>query len=711
VRWKDPFRKPSYLFALVAGDLKFREDYFITMKGRKITLRIYVEEKDLTKVDFGMASLKKAMRWDEQVYGREYDLDIYMIVAVDDFNMGAMENKGLNIFNTSCVLASPDITTDLGYQRVEEVVAHEYFHNWSGNRVTCRDWFQLSLKEGFTVFRDSEFAADMNSRTVKRVEDVTILRTAQFAEDASPMAHPVQPDSYMEISNFYTMTIYEKGAEVVRMIHTLLGADLFRKGSDLYFSRYDGQAVTIEEFIISMEEVSRRDLKQFRRWYTQAGTPKLSVSDSYNPGTMTYTLTIKQSCPSTPECADKKPFHMPVKMGLLGEAGAFSLRQKGEALDLNKKGTRERILELTEEKHSFIFEDIPEKPVPSLLRGFSAPVKLEYPYSRNDLTFLMMHDEDGFNRWEASQQLGVLVLRELILQYQLGKEFSLDTKLVAAYRKILQTEGLDKAMVALMLNLPSEAYLGEQMEVVDVDAIHHARLFARRRLASELHNELLDIYQYNQDLGIYRPVADAIAQRSIKNTALNYLMLLDSKDIAEICLDQFNKSTNMTDMNAALVAMVNSGAPFLVNPKDKALRLFYRRWSKEPLVVNQWLTIQATCMLPGTFATVQELMKHEAFDIKNPNKVRALIGAFANNNHVNFHAKNGEGYAFLADQVIELNKLNPQIAARLLAPMTKWQRYDTDRQKMIHRELERIAKQTDLSRDVYEVVTKSLAAT
>jgi len=707
-RWKDPFRKPSYLFALVAGSLRFREDYFITMSGRKITLRIYVEEKDITKVDFAMLSLKKAMRWDEQIYGREYDLDIYMIVAVDDFNMGAMENKGLNIFNTSCVLASPDITTDAGYQRVEEVVAHEYFHNWSGNRVTCRDWFQLSLKEGFTVFRDSEFAADMNSRTVKRIEDVVILRSAQFAEDASPMSHPVQPDSYMEISNFYTLTIYEKGAEIVRMLQTLLGTELFRKGCDLYFSSFDGQAVTIEEFITSMEAASGKNLGQFRLWYKQAGTPRVSVSDSYNPSSMTYTLTFKQSCQPALDGTEKKPLHIPIKIGLLGESGALTLRARGEVIDLSKEGDRERILEFTEEKKSFVFEDVPEKPIPSLLRGFSAPVKLEYPYSRSDLMFLMMHDEDGFNRWDACQQLAVLVLRDLILQYQMGKELSLDNKLIAAYRTLLQSDGIDKAMLSLMLSLPSEAYLGEQMEVVDVDAIYHARLFARTRLAKELQNEFRYIYQRNQDLGIYRPSADAIAQRSIRNTALHYLMLLDEKDIAEMCLHQFNKSTNMTDMSSALVAVVNSGAPFLQNAREKALRLFYRRWSKEMLVVNQWLSIQATCHLPGTFLSVKELMKHEAFDIKNPNKVRALIGAFANQNHIHFHAKNGDGYTFLADRVIELNKLNPQIAARLLAPMTKWQRYDAERQALIRQELERIAKEENLSRDVYEVVSKSL---
>jgi aminopeptidase N len=709
VRWKDPFKKPCYLFALVAGDLKFREDYFITMSGRRVVLRIYVEEKDINKVDFAMASLKKAMRWDEQAYGREYDLNIFMIVAVDDFNMGAMENKGLNIFNTSCVLASPDTTADVGYLRVEEVVAHEYFHNWSGNRVTCRDWFQLSLKEGFTVYRDAEFMASMGSRVVKRIEDATLIRTSQFAEDASPMSHPVQPDSYMEISNFYTLTIYEKGAEVVRMLRTLLGAWRFRKGCDHYFSTYDGQAVTIEEFISSMEVVSKRDLRQFRRWYTQAGTPVLTVHDEYDPATMTYTLTFQQSCPATPDGNEKKAFHIPVKIALLGKQEAFVLREQDEVLDLNKEGNRERILEIRETTQSFVFVDIPAKPIPSLLRGFSAPVKLDYHYSNEDLQFLMLKDDDGFNRWEACQQLGLRVLDELIAQYQQGGELQLDDILVEAYRSVLQADGLDKAMVALMLTLPSEAYLGEQMAIVDVDAIHHARQFARKQLALELRTELQSLYQQNQDYGIFRTITEAMAQRSLKNTALAYLMLLEDKEVANTCLDQFNKSTNMTDMNAALVAITNSAAPFLLNARDKALRLFYRRWAKEALVVNQWFAVQASCPLSGALASVRELMKHEAFDMKNPNKVRALVGTFANQNPVNFHARSGEGYRFLAECVLEMDRLNPQIAARLLLPMTKWQRYDAERRQLMVQSLERIAHEEKLSRDVYEVVSKSLA--
>jgi len=715
VKWRDPFKKPSYLFAMVAGSLRYQEDYFITCTGRKITLRIYVEEKDLNKLDHAMNSLKRAMRWDEKTYGREYDLDIYMIVAVDDFNMGAMENKGLNIFNTSCVLASPNTTTDTGYQRVEAVIAHEYFHNWSGNRVTCRDWFQLSLKEGFTVFRDSQYTADMGSAVIKRIEDATLMRTAQFAEDASPMAHPVQPGSYLEISNFYTLTVYEKGAEVVRMLKTILGSDLFRKGCDLYFSRYDGQAVTIEEFVSSMEEVSGRSLRRFRYWYTQAGTPALSVSDSYDLSTMTYRLTFKQSCPATPESHDKEPFHIPVSVALLGEAGPFTLAMENEFLDLQGGNNQERVLEVTKPQQTFTFLNITEKPIPSLLRDFSAPVRVEYPYSRTDLMLMMTRDTDGFNRWNACQQLGILILQDLIKQHQLDKPFDMDNKIISAYRTLLHTEidngtNVDKAMLAHMLVLPSESYMAEQMAVIDVDAIHHARQFARHRLANELQKELLEVYENNIDLGIYRTTHDAIAQRSLKNTALGYLMLLDSKDITNMCLDQYNKSLNMTDVSAALVALINSPAPFVQNARDKALRLFYRRWQQESLVVNQWLSMQASSILPGTFAVVKELMTHEAFNIRNPNKVRALIGVFCNQNAVNFHAKTGEGYQFLAEQVIQLDKINPQIAARLLLPLSKWKRYDDERQKLMRESLENISAQKELSKDVYEVVSKSLAA-
>ena len=704
--WKDPFKKPCYLFALVAGDLKFVEDFFVTLSGRRITLRIYVEEKDLSKCGHAMNALKNAMSWDEKVYGREYDLDIYMIVAVDDFNMGAMENKGLNVFNTSCVLARPEITTDKGFQRVEAVVAHEYFHNWSGNRVTCRDWFQLSLKEGFTVFRDSEFSSDMGSRTVKRVEEVNLLRTVQFAEDAGPMAHPVQPPSYIEISNFYTPTVYEKGAEIVRMLHCLLGAKRFRKGTDLYFERHDGQAVTIEEFVNAMESVSGRNLKQFRRWYTQAGTPIISVRGDYDENSQTFVLTVVQSCPPTPEAQQKHPFHIPLAISLLGEAGSIALHMRGHTNTESDDNTQ-LILEVTENVQQFIFENVIEKPIPSLLRGFSAPVKLDYPYTRKELAFLMSSDSDGFNRWEASQQLGVDILQELTSSILQKQKPQLDPVLIAAFRTLLHETTLDPAMVALMLELPSESYLAAQATIAHTDAIHAAKLFARKTLARELKSEWLEAYQRHQAPGVYRPVAEDIAKRSLKNTALSYLMLLNEKDLVQLCLEQYNNAANMTDSSAALQALINCDADFVAGVRDKALRIFYKRWQHEPLAVNHWLQLQASSYLPGALERVEALLQHEAFDIKNPNKVRAVIGAFTGQNPVHFHAEDGSGYRFLADKVIELDKINPQIAARLLGPLTRWQKMPAQQQEKMREELQRILLSGSLSTDVFEVVSKS----
>jgi len=710
--WHDPFKKPSYLFALVAGDLEHISDSFTTCSGREVMLKIFVEAKDLDKCAHAMTSLKNAMRWDEEVYGREYDLDIFMIVAVDDFNMGAMENKGLNIFNTSCVLAKPETTTDVGFQRVEGVVAHEYFHNWSGNRVTCRDWFQLSLKEGFTVYRDSEFSADMGSRTVKRVEDVSLLRTLQFAEDAGPMAHPIRPESYIEISNFYTMTVYEKGAEVIRMLANLLGAEGFRKGTDLYFARHDGQAVTTEDFVQALEDATGRDLSQFKHWYSQAGTPRLEVTDAYDEQAQTYSLTIRQSCPPTPECAEKLPFHIPIAMGLLGSAGDLPLYLRDQEPDFETGDNTHQVLELHEAEQTFVFERVQEKPVPSLLRGFSAPVKLHYPYSRADLLVLMSRDSDGFNRWEASQQLGVLVLGDLMDAYRVGKdlrEVTVDDTLIQGYRLVLQDDSLDKAMVAYMLSLPSEAYLSELSATVDVEAIHYARQAARVQIARALRAEFLAIYQSYDQSPTYAATADAIAARSLKNVALGYLILLDEDALIDACEQQYRHANNMTDVMAALTQLVNSTAPKAQQIAKAALADFYQRWSSESLVVNQWLSVQAQCLLPGTLARVKELQRHPGYDGKNPNKIRALVSAFCNSNPINFHAGAGEGYAFLADQIIHLNQQNPQIAARLLTPLTKWKRYHSARQQLIKAQLERILAVPNLSKDVYEVVSKSLA--
>lgn len=704
--WEDPFMKPAYLFALVAGDLWCVEDTFTTMSERSVALRIYVEPENIDKCQHAMTSLKKSMRWDEETYGREYDLDIFMIVAVNDFNMGAMENKGLNIFNSSAVLARAETATDAAHQRVEAIVAHEYFHNWSGNRVTCRDWFQLSLKEGFTVFRDSEFSADMNSRTVKRIQDVAYLRTHQFAEDAGPMAHAVRPESFIEISNFYTLTVYEKGSEVVRMIHTLLGAEGFRKGSDLYFERHDGQAVTCDDFIKAMEDANGADLSQFKRWYSQAGTPRLAVSEHYDAQQHTYSLTFAQSCPATPDKIEKLPFVIPVELGLLDAGGSeIALQLAGEAA---ASGTS-RVLSVTEAEQTFTFVGINEKPLPSLLRGFSAPVKLSFDYSRDQLMFLMQHDSDGFNRWDAGQQLAVQVLQELIEQHQRGEALVMDQRLVEALRTVLGNEQLDQAMVAEMLSLPGEAYLTEISDVADVEAIHVAREFARKQLADSLFDALWTRYQANREVSKATPyVAEAehFARRALQNIALSYLMLSGKPQVLAAALEQFEHSDNMTERLTALAVLVNS--PYEAE-KAAALASFAEQFKDNPLVMDQWFSVQAGSTLPGGLQRVRELMQHPAFTIKNPNKVRALVGAFAGQNLINFHAADGSGYRFLADLVIELNGFNPQIASRQLAPLTRWRKYDAARQALMKAELERIRSSGELSSDVFEVVSKSLA--
>ncbi|WP_282349914.1 aminopeptidase N [Pseudomonas sp. PS01301] len=704
--WEDPFKKPAYLFALVAGDLWCVEDSFTTMSGRDVALRIYVEPENIDKCAHAMTSLKKSMRWDEEAYGREYDLDIFMIVAVNDFNMGAMENKGLNIFNSSAVLARAETATDAAHQRVEAIVAHEYFHNWSGNRVTCRDWFQLSLKEGFTVYRDAGFSADMHSPTVKRIQDVAYLRTHQFAEDAGPMAHAVRPDSFIEISNFYTLTVYEKGSEVVGMLHTLLGAEGFRKGSDLYFERHDGQAVTCDDFIRAMEDANGVELNQFKRWYSQAGTPRLQVSEHFDAQARTYSLTLRQSCPETPDKVEKLPFVIPVALGLLDASGQeLPLRLADEATAV---GTS-RVLAVTEAEQTFTFVDIAEQPLPSLLRGFSAPVKLSFPYSRDQLMFLMQHDTDGFNRWDAGQQLSVQVLQEMIGQYQRGESLVMDSRLLTALASVLDNTELDPAMVAEMLSLPSEAYLAEISEIADVDAIHAAREFARKQLADGLFDGLWARYQANREVSrstAYVAEKEHFARRALQNIALSYLMLSERPEVLAATLEQYDACDNMTERLTALAVLVNS--PFEAE-KARALQAFAEHFKDNPLVMDQWFSVQAASGLPGGLARVKALMQHPAFTLKNPNKVRALIGAFAGQNLINFHAADGSGYRFLADLVIELNALNPQIASRQLSPLTRWRKYDSKRQALMKAELERILASGPLSSDVYEVVSKSLA--
>jgi aminopeptidase N len=697
VTWHDPFKKPAYLFALVAGNLAVVEYSFTTCSSRDILLQIYVEEKDLNKCDHAMLSLKNSMDWDEKVYGREYDLDRFMIVAVDDFNMGAMENKGLNIFNTSAVLANPRTTTDAAFQRVEGIVAHEYFHNWSGNRVTCRDWFQLSLKEGFTVYRDSQFSADMNSPVVKRIEDVVYLRTYQFAEDASPMSHPVQPDAYMEINNFYTLTVYEKGAEVVGMIHSLLGDKKFREGSDLYFSRHDGQAVTIEEFVGAMEEVSGLDLKQFRRWYKQSGTPQVDVKSHYDSEAKTYSLTFEQSCPATPGQTHKKPFVIPIKLGLVG--------LDGEDLPLNSQGDTSLVFSLYDTSQTLVFENIQQPAVPSLLRGFSAPIKLNYDYTSDQLAHLMANDSDGFNRWDAGQKLSLIVLNKLIDDAMAERKLVMDQQLINVFGDLITDQSLDPAMVNLMLQLPSEAQLHEQAETIYVEPIHRAREFARQSIANALESDLIATYQRLTETQDYAPEASQIGRRALRNCVLGYLMQIEAVG-PELAWQQFNDASNMTDKAAALSALANCQAAD--THIEKALKSFEEQFIDETLAMNLWLQIQATSQLENGLDRVKALMDHPVFNINNPNKARSLLGAFCSANQVNFHHADGSGYRFLQEQIIALNALNPQVAARLVTPLTRWKKLPEPNRQQMRDALQKIANHKGLVKDIQEIVTKSL---
>ncbi|WP_367026149.1 aminopeptidase N [Methylococcus sp. ANG] len=703
VKWEDPFKKPCYLFALVAGQLACLEDRFVTASGREVALQIYVEPHDLDKCDHAMQSLKHAMRWDEERFGREYDLDLYMIVAVSHFNMGAMENKGLNVFNTKFVLARPDTATDADYEHIEGVIGHEYFHNWTGNRITCRDWFQLSLKEGLTVFRDQEFSADRSSRAVKRIEDVNLLRTRQFAEDAGPLAHPVRPDSYIEINNFYTLTVYEKGGEVVRMLRTLVGPEGFRKGTDLYFERHDGQAVTCDDFVRCMEDANGIDLGQFRLWYAQAGTPELRLESEYDAGARTLRLSVRQSCPPTPGQPVKQPLHIPLAVGLLAEDGReLPLRLAGEA----EAGPGTRVLHIREAEQVFEFVDVPERPVVSALRGFSAPVRLKMERGAEELAFLFAHDTDAFNRWDAGQTLATQVMLGLIERIQAGETpQSLDSNLVDAFRALLARPAADLSYQALLLGLPSEDYVAALMSVADPEAIHRARQTVRKALAAALAEDFLRLYweHHAAETGGLDPAARN--RRRIKNTCLGFIAELETADSYELCAAQFREARTMTDQIAALGAIVNSAHP----EKADCLAEFYRRWREEALVIDKWFALQASCHLPGTLESVKALTAHSDFDLRTPNRVRSLIGAFSQANPVNFHAADGSGYEFLGDQIVALNAINPQVAARMLGALTQWRRYDQGRQEAMCRQLQRIAGLEGVSKDVYEVAVKSLA--
>lgn len=705
VSWHDPHPKPSYLFALVAGDLHIQKDSFVTTSGRKVALEIYVDVENSHKCDHALMSLKQAMKWDEERYGREYDLDIFMIVAVNDFNMGAMENKGLNIFNSACVLASPETATDRDYYRIQSIVGHEYFHNWSGNRVTCRDWFQLSLKEGFTVLRDQQFSADMNSAAVQRIEDVNQLRSMQFSEDAGPMSHPVRPASFIEISNFYTVTIYEKGAEVVGMIKTIVGDIGFRKGTDLYFDRHDGQAVTTDDFVKAIEDANRVDLTQFKRWYSQAGTPQLNIATEYDSTGQRYTLTINQHCEATPGQRHKEAFHIPVALGLLDKKGnIIQLQLDGEAAS-NVSETR--ILSVKESKQQFVFVNVPSEPVLSFLRGFSAPVKVNLPRTNKELTFLMANDSDSFCQWDAGQQLLINVLLQLAEKTSKGSALSLPTELVEQFGKLLKRGLSSPALAAKMLELPSENYLAGQKKPADVDAIHIARSYMKRELALSLKEDFSMLYTALNTTDKYQFDAAEMAKRSLKNICLDYLVSTGDPMQAQRCLKQMKQSDNMTDTMSGLAVLVEHQGP----EREHALRAFYEQWKGDRQVVDKWLAVQAQSSLKDTLLRVKSLMSHPAFNITNPNNVRSLIGQFCRNNAVNFHAIDGSGYQFLVEQILILDKLNPQIASRQMGAFNSWQQYDKKRQVMMKAALEKIAKQTDLSADVYEIVTKYLADT
>ncbi len=699
VVWEDPFPKPSYLFALVAGDLQHIESSYQTMSGRKVTLRIFTEPHNIDKCDYAMHSLKQAMKWDEQTYGREYDLDIFMIVAVDAFNMGAMENKGLNIFNSACILARPDTATDSTFQRIEGVIGHEYFHNWSGNRVTCRDWFQLSLKEGFTVFRDHEFSADMNSPTVNRIENVNVLRNTQFMEDAGPMAHPVRPESFIEISNFYTSTVYEKGAEVIRMMQTILGHSGFRKGCDLYFERHDGQAVTCDDFVKAMEDANNIDLKQFKRWYSQAGTPVIDASDEYDEKTQRYILTLRQSCAPSPGQKIKAPFYIPVTTGLLSK--------EGRPLPIDASGNMQTVLHLKEPEQQFVFEQIKEQPVPSLLRDFSAPVKLNYHYAEETLAMLMRCDPDGFNRWNSGHRLLTDLLIMQTQRYQKDQSLELTPLLPQAFRALLQDVTTDPAIIAKMLVLPGVAYVGEQMQLIDIQSVYKARTFIKRKLAELLYNTFAMRYKQLNVHKPYQPTAQDIAQRSLKNLCLIYMAEHDLADGVEKAAYQFEQANNMTDTLAALTCLVNAVHPSAASLAEKYLAQFAEKWHKDSNVMDIWFAVQATAE-STTLEKIKQLMQHTCFNFNNPNKVRALLGSFFNGNPVNFHRADGRGYDFLADQVIAMNKLNPQIAARLMLPLTRWKRYTPQNREKMQAALQKIKQQPSLSPDVFEVVLRSL---
>lgn len=689
--WHDPFKKPPYLFALVAGDLGSIEDRFVTKSGREVILKIFAKHGNEDRCQHAMQSLKWSMKWDEDTYGLEYDLDIFMIVVAEDFNMGAMENKGLNIFNANYILANPQTATDHDYNAITAVVGHEYFHNFTGNRVTCRDWFQLSLKEGLTVFRDQRFSADLGSAAVHRIDEVIRLRTHQFAEDAGPMAHPVRPQSYITIDNFYTLTVYEKGAEVIRMIETILGRDGFRKGMDLYFKRHDGQAVTTEDFVSAMSDANNIDLNQFKNWYDQAGTPIISVKTAHNVDLGTYEIILSQRSLPSPGQRDKKPFHVPIVIGLLNESG--------KDLDLGSK-----ILHLREEKQVFTFEGIKEKPVLSLLRGFSAPVRVEYEYTDEELAFLIAHDSDSFSRWEAAQTFVCRLVKDLVADHQSGVALREPTRLIEAYARLLKDTSVDSAFISLMLALPAEQYMSQFFKTVDVEAIFAAREHLMLAIARAHRGWFKNTYAALVRQGTEGFGPQPSGRRSLKNRCLEYLAINGDSEDYDLCLNQQKNSGNMTEELGALEALNRMDC----KERETALADFYSKWKKESLVMNKWLTMQAISPLNGTLDTVRRLSLDPIFDKNNPNKIYSLYAAYCRFNQLRFHDPSGEGYRFIADQVLEIDSRNPQVASRLMTGFGQWRIMESGRQDLIKTELSRILTQKNLSNNVYELASKML---
>jgi aminopeptidase N len=706
-RWDDPFPKPCYLFAMVAATLELQEDHFTTQSGKKALLQIYVEPGKLDQAGFAMQALKKCMRWDEEIFGLELDLERFMIVAVSDFNAGAMENKGLNIFNTKYILARPDTATDGDYFDVDKVVAHEYFHNWTGNRVTCRDWFQLSLKEGLTVYRDQEYSADEYSRPVVRIQEVRDLRNRQFPEDAGPMAHPVRPESYVEVNNFYTSTVYDKGAEVVRMYATILGKDAFRRGMDLYFRRHDGAAVTCDEFRAAMADANDADLAQFGRWYSQAGTPLVECRSEYDGAKETYTLHVKQSCAPTPGQADKQPFVIPFAVGLVDLDGRdLPINIDSQSLFKASRGhgARTAVLALTQAEQSFVFRQVPENPVPSLLRGFSAPVHVRYAYTEIELTHLMSYDSDAFNRWEAGQALAIRTLLASAESVRAGRAMEVPAAFVEAMGRVLSDGSKDPAFAAEALQLPDEGYLAECMEVADPEAIHIARMRLMREIATKYRTRFEGAFRHFTAPGPYSPDAAAAGRRALRNAALGYVSVIDDATSRALAFLELRRAENMTDAMAALACLANSAGA----ERERALSMFHEKWKGEALVVDKWFRVQATSWLPGTLDRVKELARHESFDLKNPNRARALLHAFAMDNPLHFHAADGSGYRWIAEQVIALDKLNPQVASRLARAFDRWKKYDEERKAHARKALESIRGAPGLSGNVGEVVGRAL---